>query len=153
VQWVLLSYRLPREPSTPRIALWRRLKKLGALQIGDGLSALPLDERTREQFDWLASDVEQNGGEAVVWIAEPGSKSERRTLETKLLVSIAADYRSVAAAADAGIGKGAAGRRRSLRRLRRQFEEISARDYLGSPERRRAEMSLERLRKIEEVVR
>ena len=76
-------------PAAPRavdaaIAVWRRLKKLGALPIGDGVAALPHDDRTREQLDWLASDVEQNGGEAVVWIAEPASKRERRALETKL---------------------------------------------------------------------
>ena len=38
--WVLLSYRMPREPSTPRIAVWRRLRQLGAAQLGDGLVAL-----------------------------------------------------------------------------------------------------------------
>ena len=27
-EWVLLVYRLPREPSTPRIALWRSLGRL-----------------------------------------------------------------------------------------------------------------------------
>src|SRR5262249_39018906 len=32
-RWVLLAYRLPREPSTPRIAVWRRLRRLGALQL------------------------------------------------------------------------------------------------------------------------
>ena len=40
-QWVLLCYRLPREPSTPRIAVWRKLKRLGVAQLGDGLVALP----------------------------------------------------------------------------------------------------------------
>jgi hypothetical protein len=28
-RWVLLSYRLPREPSTPRIGVWRKLERLG----------------------------------------------------------------------------------------------------------------------------
>lgn len=45
--WVLLSYRLPREPSTPRITIWRKLKRLGVAQISDGLVALPADARTR----------------------------------------------------------------------------------------------------------
>ena len=40
-EWVLLSYRLPREPSTPRIAVWRKLRRLGVAQISDGLVALP----------------------------------------------------------------------------------------------------------------
>jgi hypothetical protein len=83
VSWVLLSYRLPREPSTPRIALWRRLRRLGAVQIGDGVAALPLDDRAREQFDWLADDVEQAGGEAIVWLAKPSTKAEQRLLERR----------------------------------------------------------------------
>jgi hypothetical protein len=83
VSWVLLSYRLPREPSTPRIAVWRRLRKLGALQIGDGVAALPLDDRAREQFDWLATDVEEAGGEAIVWVAEPSTRAEQRLLQRR----------------------------------------------------------------------
>ena len=47
-QWVLLSYRLPREPSTPRITIWRKLKRLGVAQISDGLVALPADARAAE---------------------------------------------------------------------------------------------------------
>ena len=45
--WVLLTYHLPREPSTPRITLWRKLNRLGVAKISDGLVALPLDSRTR----------------------------------------------------------------------------------------------------------
>jgi hypothetical protein len=83
VKWVLLSFRLPREPSTPRIAVWRQLKRLGAVPIGDGVSALPLDDRSREQFDWLANEIEDAGGEAVVWLAEPSTKAEQRLLERR----------------------------------------------------------------------
>src|SRR5438552_17238224 len=43
--WVLLAYRLPRDPSTPRSALWRKLRRLGAVQVLDGLAALPLERR------------------------------------------------------------------------------------------------------------
>ena len=62
--WVLLAYRLPREPSTPRIALWRALRRLGAAQLTDGVVALPEDSRTREQIEWLADGVIEAGGEA-----------------------------------------------------------------------------------------
>src|SRR6266704_3966050 len=66
-RWVLLSYQLPREPSTPRIALWRKLHRLGATQLLDGLVALPLDARNREQLEWLADEVADAGGEAAIW--------------------------------------------------------------------------------------
>src|SRR5215208_517118 len=97
--WVLLAYRLPREPSTPRIALWRRLRRLGAVQILDGLVALPLDDRTREHFEWLAGEVEEAGGEAGVWISEPTTAAQRRELVARSKEAVAADYRKVIDAA------------------------------------------------------
>ena len=48
IEWLLLAYRLPREPSTPRIAVWRKLGRLGVGKIGDGLVALPADARSQE---------------------------------------------------------------------------------------------------------
>jgi len=149
---VLLSYRLPREPSTPRIALWRSLRRLGALQIGDGLAALPLDDRTREQLEWLAESVDESGGDALVFLAEPSSRREQRALETKLSQAIDADYTRLREAAAAAEAHGPRSRRRSLQRLRRQFEEIRARDYLGSPGRRGAESALNHLARLEEEV-
>jgi hypothetical protein len=83
VTWVLISYRMPREPSTPRIAIWRRLRRLGALSIGDGVAALPLDDAAREQLDWIAADVEEAGGEAIIWLASPSTKAEQRILERR----------------------------------------------------------------------
>ena len=58
---MLLAYRLPREPSTPRIAVWRRLRRLGVAQLLDGLVALPLDARTKEQLEWVAEQVADAG--------------------------------------------------------------------------------------------
>jgi hypothetical protein len=83
VSWILISYRIPREPSTKRIAVWRQLRRLGALQIGEGVAALPLDDASREQFDWIAAEVEDAGGEAIVWLAEPSTKAEARLLERR----------------------------------------------------------------------
>src|SRR6266542_1254973 len=100
-QWVLLAYRLPREPSTPRIALWRRLRRLGAGQLLDNLAALPLDSRNREQLEWMADGVLEAGGEATIWIAEPGSAEQERALVERMAQAVAAEYRTVAAAAQA----------------------------------------------------
>ena len=47
---MLLVYRLPREPSRHRVAVWRKLRDLGALYLQDGVAALPEDAVTREQW-------------------------------------------------------------------------------------------------------
>ena len=67
----MLVYRLPRTPSTPRITLWRKLRRLGVAQIVDGVVALPASRDNREQLEWLAEDVVGAGGEATIWLSEP----------------------------------------------------------------------------------
>ena len=103
-EWVLLSYRLPREPSTPRIALWRKLKKLGVAQLADGVAALPADARTREQFEWLAEEVVESGGQAGVWLARPSTASQERELAGQIADARAAEYLELESAAAAAAG-------------------------------------------------
>src|SRR5437867_416863 len=93
-RWVLLAYRLPREPSTPRIALWRKLRQLGALQVLDGLAALPLDDQNREQFEWLADAALEAGGEASVWVGQPTAAAQERALVAEAQVARAAEYQA-----------------------------------------------------------
>src|SRR3989440_9804060 len=92
LKWVFLLYRLRRDPSTPRIALWRNLRRLGVVQLADGLVALPLDARTKEQLEWLADDVIEAGGEASIWVAEAGSAAQERVLATRMSEAVAAEY-------------------------------------------------------------
>src|SRR5712691_12802136 len=82
--WVLLAFRLPREPSTPRISVWRKLKRLGVAQLLDGLVALPLDSRNREQLEWLAGDVTEAGGEATIWLGRLASAASERELAARM---------------------------------------------------------------------
>ncbi len=65
--WCVLSYRLPREPTRLRLAAWRRLKHLGAVVLHDAVWLLPADPTTREAFEWLAEEIEQQGGTAFTW--------------------------------------------------------------------------------------
>lgn len=76
--WILLSSRLPREPSRLRLAIWRRLKRLGAVLIHDAVWILPADAKTREAFEWLADEIEEQGGTAWVWEAAGLSPAQDR---------------------------------------------------------------------------
>jgi hypothetical protein len=42
IEWLLLCYRMPREPSTPRITVWRKLSRLGVLKLGEVRRAGPV---------------------------------------------------------------------------------------------------------------
>src|SRR2546430_12234609 len=99
--WVLLAYRLPRDPSTPRSALWRKLRRLGPVQVLDGLAALPLDARNREQLEWLADEVVEAGGEATIWVGELASARQEREFAARMAEAVAADYRTLIADAEA----------------------------------------------------
>jgi Protein ChrB, N-terminal len=152
--WVLLAYRLPREPSTPRIAVWRRLRRLGAAQLLDGLVALPLDARNRERFDWLAGEIVEAGGEATVWHAGLAGRRQERELVAAMADAVAAEYEQLIEEAE-GLGDDSPGtRRRTLARLRRELRRIQDRDYFPNPARERAERAVEALaRQVEEPVR
>lgn len=143
-QWVLLAYRLPREPSTPRITVWRHLRRLGVAQISDGLVAVPLDARTREQLDWLADEVLEHGGEAMTWIGQPGTPGKERALVSRLKTTIDAEYAAVEQEARAA-SPAQASSRRILARLRRELRRIGLRDYFPGPARRKASAAVESL--------
>jgi DNA-binding transcriptional regulator PaaX len=136
-QWVLLSYRIPREPSTPRIAVWRKLKRLGVGQIGDGVVALPADARTREQLEWIAEEIGEAGGSASIWIARPATMTAERELATAMATARSAEYAAIVAEAMAAPADMA--ERQSLaRRLRAELRRIARRDYFPPVERDQA---------------
>jgi hypothetical protein len=145
-EWVLLSYRMPREPSTPRIAVWRKLKQLGVVQIGDGVVALPADARTREQLEWVAEDVEQAGGSAMLWSARPDAVEDERRLAAQMAAARADEYAQVrdlaVAAADGAESVAAAG---TLRKLRAEMRRIERRDFFPPDERAAARAAVEAL--------
>jgi hypothetical protein len=153
-QWVLLAYRLPREPSTPRIAVWRKLRRLGAAQLLDGLVALPLDRRNREQFDWLAAEIVEAGGDATLWVGELASRAQERELVGRMADAIASEYVALIVDAERVLGQVPGARRRSLGRLRRELRRIRARDYFPPPEREQAQQAINALAEtVEEITR
>ena len=101
----MLVYRLPRTPSTPRITLWRKLRRLGVVQVVDGVVALPLDSRNREQLEWLADEVVEAGGEATIWVSETATAAQERALAAAMAARVAEEYRAITAAPQDAVGR------------------------------------------------
>ena len=137
--WVLLSYRMPREPSTPRIAVWRRLKELGVVQVGDGLVALPNDARTKEHLEWVAASVTEADGEAIVWVATTATRRHSRSLAQQMSEARNNEYDELIneiAAADGAPGH------RTIARWRREWRRIDRRDYFRASRRDQARIAI-----------
>jgi hypothetical protein len=144
-EWVLLSYRLPREPSGPRTTLWRRLKRLGVAQLSDGLVALPADARTREALEWLADDVLAADGTAGLWVARPTTAAQERELAAGMAAARGEEYRVLAGDCAAAAAACPAERTRALRRLRDEWRAIDRRDFFPPPQREVAAAALREL--------
>jgi hypothetical protein len=145
--WVLLSYRLPREPSAPRVSLWRKLKRLGVAQIADGLVALPADARSREHFEWLAEEVLEADGSAGVWLAQPSTVAQERELAGGMAVARIAEYEAIRAEADMAAELAPDERTRLLRRLRAELRRVNRRDYFPPAARDTTRAAVEALGK------
>ena len=143
---MLLVYRIPREPSRHRVAVWRKLRDLGALYLQDGVAALPEDAVTREQMEWLQLRVREAGGEATLWEARPGTAAEEGELVGAFRAAREEAYRDLIAGAErvrrkAEMGGGAA-LVEPLGKLERAFRAERRRDYFRSPLRAEAQEAL-----------
>jgi hypothetical protein len=64
--WFLFSFSVSAKNQAFRVKIWRRLNALGAVQIKNAVYLLPADERHKEQLTWLAKEVEDEGGDALL---------------------------------------------------------------------------------------
>jgi hypothetical protein len=151
-EWVFLLHRLPREPSAPRLALWRALRRLGALIVGDGVAALPAQPRTIEHMQWLAAGLAEHGGSGSVWVARPATRREGEALAAQAREAVEGEYRALLAQVIDAANDSDGARRRAIRRLRRQLRAIEGRDFFGATSAARARRALESLAATDQTV-
>lgn len=141
MKWLVLTYSLPTGPnSSPRVTLWRRLRRIGAVTISGGAYVLPDRDECREAFQWLAAEIRQAHGEAiilhvvhvdglrdteVVQLFHAARRKEYSELDaqvTSFEEQLASDTLTRPMAIE------------GLERLRRRLDEISRVDYFDTPE-------------------
>jgi hypothetical protein len=144
--WLLLIHQLPAKPAYLRVKIWRRLQALGAVAVKNAVHALPMNEETQEDFEWLLREIREGGGEAFVCEArliDGLSDEELRALFDR---ARDADYAEVVKHARAlakprrnAKSETVAERRAQVARLRKRLAEIVAVDFFGAIGRETAE--------------
>jgi len=122
--WVLLVYKIPREPTASRAAIWRKLKRLGALLLHDAVWVLPATPWTREQFQWLAVEIGELGGEAYLWESRLLLNGQADTLAQQFQVRVDAVYQEVLDELEQDEA--------DLVALSRKYQQARAQDYFHS---------------------
>ena len=94
-KWLLLVYKIPTEPSARRVYIWRKLKRLGAVLLHDAVWVLPANPRTQEQFQWLAAEIIEMGGDALLWEGQLALVGQDEILVQQFMVQVENAYREI----------------------------------------------------------
>jgi len=62
-EWILVVYRVPTEPASRRVTIWRDLKRLGALYLQQCVCILPRRDPVQEELSRIIAKIPTLGGE------------------------------------------------------------------------------------------
>jgi hypothetical protein len=135
--WLLLLFSLPTNRNTERVAVWRRLRKMGAVQIKTSTYLLPDAPAQYEQFQWLAQQIRDYGGDSTLVRAQEIEGMSKEKAMAIFNDARAKDYGELRKALQSFIAcrkKMKTGEAISeLARFTRQFREVRAVDFFDSP--------------------
>jgi len=125
ILWLLLLYKIPPDPTARRVYIWRKLKRLGAILLHYAAWVLPNTPRTREQFQWLAAEINERDGEALLWEARLALGRPEETLAQQFVEQADVAYRSILKALEKDDC--------DLAALSQQYQQAKLKDYFHSP--------------------
>ena len=149
--WLLLLYALPTRRNAERVNLWRKLRKIGAVQLKTSGYVLPDSPPHLERFQWLSKQIEDGGGEAsLIRVAEIDGVSDQEVMEI-FNDARAADYKELAAACQATLSRNSSRKSAEpapeLAKLKKRFAEIGEIDYFNAPAAEDVKMLFQRMEK------
>jgi len=145
VRWMLLIHQIPPTPAYLRVKVGRHLHRIGAVAIKNSVYALPLNDETQEDFQWVLREIVKGGGDASIVEARFIEGLSDEHVVGLFQAAREADYRELAeqaravAAAFPKRGSVPENRRAELAgqiaRLRQRSTELAAIDFFGAPGR------------------
>ncbi len=163
MRWLTLLMSLPPTPTRHRVGVWRKLKRMGAVNLRGSAWILPENPETTELFHWLVQEIQSFGGEATLLRVDGIETLTDEQLTALFNTARMAEYqavtrelREILARVDR-LGSSRRGSveplRTKLEGLKRELDRIHAIDYFNAPIGARAralwETTAKRLRKVE----
>ena len=155
LRWTVLIVRLPAEPSRHRVAVWRELRRVGALMLGQGVWAVPATPMFARSLERAATLAERGDGEVVQLDAAGRDEANAARLEELFTATRQAEWAEFLADCrkyEAELDKEIRTKKftlaeldeeeQSLDRLRRWYRELKVRDLFGAPSAAEAEQRL-----------
>ncbi len=155
MDWVLITYRLPTEPTRYRVAVWRELRRVGALSLQQATWVLPARRDFLDALDRVVGLVEKAEGDLLVFDAAPRNEDVQARLERQFTGEREAEWREFLAECtkfEQEIAKEIRTEKftpaeldeeeQNLERLRRWFRDLRARDVFVAPSQEEAERRL-----------
>jgi hypothetical protein len=155
VDWVILTYHLPTEPSRHRVAVWRELRRVGAISLQQATWAVPARDDFVAAVSRAADLIERGEGDALIFDAAPQGDEMATRLESLFTTEREEEWKEFLAECDKfdeeidkeiRIKKFTAAEldeeEQNLERLHRWFRELRARDLFGAPSLGEAERRL-----------
>jgi hypothetical protein len=87
--WLLFLYKVPHEPSSGRVYVWRKLRRLGAVMLHDAAWVLPLLPDNLEKLRKLSGDIAKLGGDSLLWEARLSAGEREKVVVKTLLTRLA----------------------------------------------------------------
>src|SRR5258708_24533579 len=138
--WLLLVFSLPRKGASLRVTAWRKLQRYGALPLGNSGYFLPSTAENRERFEWLATAVRTERGEASVLEVQFIDNCSFPQMKQRFSDARAGDYRELLK--DLRKAPTSSNLSSRITRLRQRFQDIISIDFFGNPLREQVEHAL-----------
>jgi len=92
ISWLLLTYKVPPDPPRGRVALWRKLKGMGAVYLQSGLCLLPNTDDHVRRLKMIENDIAELNGEAVILETLPLNRTQEQKVVARFKKDRDEDY-------------------------------------------------------------
>ena len=160
--FLILVYRMPPAPSAGRVAVWRQLKKIGAIYLQQSVCAFPDTPEVRADLNEVLTRVGASSGEFHLLPLKSLTGVEEQKLISQFLDQTARHYDEIIENCEVNFQKEiefetfrknftyeeAEEIRSEYEKIEAWFDRVKRRDWFAAPHRREAETWLKRAKQL-----